>query len=259
MVLIGLVARPVTAGSMTPDIVGGEPTRVGEYPFMAAILDDSITGSDWSKQFCGGSLIAPRWVLTAAHCVDGRSAKDLAVAVGRTRLDSDQGVRVDVAAIEVHPDWHSPRFYSHDVALLRLESRAGRIDPIGLPSIARDEFEAPGTSLTVIGWGNTEPSGDARFPDGLHEVVVPAVADPSCRSVYGSSFDPPTMLCAGEKGIDSCQGDSGGPLFAEVSGEYVQVGTVSFGIGCAKRAHPGVYGEIDNSSIRSWITEISGV
>jgi secreted trypsin-like serine protease len=255
------VTAPGTAaasGGVTPLIIGGGAAQPGEYPFMAAILNESISGSDYDRQFCGGSLISAQWVLTAAHCAEGAAPSQLAVAVGRTVLSSTQGERRAVVEIRLHPQFGSPTGLAHDAALLRLAAPVS-LAPIRLATAADDALEAAGTPLTVIGWGNTRTSGQPNYPDQLMEVVVPAVSDATCAAAYGQSLDAPTMLCAGEQGKDSCQGDSGGPLFAEVAGGRVHLGIVSWGQGCAKRRFPGVYSETNNAEIRGWITQVAGV
>lgn len=260
LLLVGLV-QPVGAGR-TPDprIIGGEPTGVGEYPFMVALLLEPRGGTDFDKQYCGASLIASRWVLTAAHCVDFvESAADLSVVAARTNLDSNQGVRRAVKAFYIHPDF-DPNLLSPDVALIELKQPITGVTPIRLAGASDDRLEAAGTPLTVIGWGNTDMrTNKASFPDELREVVVPAVSDAACARVYKSFLVAATMLCAGEGGIDSCQGDSGGPLFATVGGTRIQMGIVSWGIGCGKNHFPGVYSEVNSPTIRSFIKSISGV
>ena len=242
-----------------PTIIGGEPAAPGEYPFMTAILNEQIAGNDFDKQFCGGSLIAPSWVLTAAHCVEGEAPANLAVAVGRRLLNSNEGQRRAVTAVFVHPSWGSPTSLAHDAALLQLASPVS-ITPLALAGSADDVYESEGTPLTVIGWGNTSPRGQPSYPNDLREVVVPAVSDANCVRVYGKSLDAASMLCAGAPGIDSCQGDSGGPLFATSgTGTRIQMGIVSWGNGCAKKRFPGVYAEVNSAAIRSWITQVSGV
>jgi secreted trypsin-like serine protease len=81
----------------------------------------------------------------------------------------------------------------------------------------------------------------------------------TCRGAYGTKLDAPTMVCAGAPNIDSCYGDSGGPLFATENGSRIEVGIVSWGTGCAKKRYPGVYSEVNNRDIRSWITATAGV
>lgn len=260
LVLVGLV-QPVAAGrTPEPRIIGGEPAGVGEYPFMVALLLEPRGGTDFDKQYCGGSLIASRWVLTAAHCVDFvESAADLSVVAARTHLDSTEGVRRAVKAFYIHPDF-DPNALSPDVALIELKQPIIGVAPIRLAGPSDDGLEAAGTPFTVIGWGNTDMrTNKASFPDELREVVVPAVSDARCTEVYKSFLIADTMLCAGEGGVDSCQGDSGGPLFATVGGTRIQMGIVSWGIGCAKNHFPGVYSEVNSPTIRSFITSISGV
>ncbi|HEX6380991.1 MAG TPA: serine protease [Acidimicrobiia bacterium] len=249
-------AKPVKPGA---DIIGGGPASPGEYPFVAAILDERSGGTDYTKQFCGGSLIHAEWVLTAAHCVEGADPDDLAVAVGRRLLNSNEGQRRDIAQVVVHDDFGVPTGLAHDAALLRLASPVTGITPIRLAaSTPQDDllYEQAGKLLTVIGWG-TISTKKASYPNDLREVDVPVVDDGTCRGVYGASLHAPTMVCAGAPNIDSCYGDSGGPLFDYVS--KTQVGIVSWGNGCAKRRFPGVYSEVNSGGIRSWITANTGV
>jgi secreted trypsin-like serine protease len=244
-------AKPPVPGA---DIIGGGTADSGEYPFMAALLDERFGGSDADKQFCGGSLIASTWVLTAAHCVEDASAEDLSVAIGRTLLDSNQGEKIGVESVEIHPLYNSRRL-THDVALLELEEESSAT-PIGLAGSNQNGFENDGTLLTVIGWGTTSAKM-ASFPNDLQELVVPVVGDAICSKSYKKAFDAPTMLCAGAPNIDSCTGDSGGPLFDDLT--RTQVGIVSWGRQCGHKRFPGVYSEVNNPAIRSFIQATAGV
>ena len=256
LLLTVLVQSVAAAPPRDPRILDGQPADFGEYPFMVALLYEPIEGNDFQKQYCGASLIDRFWVLTAAHCVDFLTdPTEVAVAVGRTDLDNGaQGQRVDVAEIYIHPDWDAAVF-SPDVALLRLQEPVDGITPISLAGPADDRFEAEGTLLTVIGWGNLDMRPNhAAFPNDLRELTVPIVSDATCLHAYKRSLTPDTQVCGGEKRVDSCQGDSGGPLFATEAGRRIQVGIVSWGFKCGKQHFAGVYTEVNSPTIWNFIT-----
>jgi secreted trypsin-like serine protease len=260
LLLAALVPSVAAAPKPDPRIISGEPADLGEYPFMVALLYEPINGTDFQKQYCGGSLIASRWVLTAAHCVEFLdSADQIAVAVNRTNLDSTEGVRVAVRDFYIHPDY-DPSQLSPDVALIRLARPVNDVEPIQLADAADDVYETAGTLLTVIGWGNTVTTGHPNYPDALQELQVPVVSDADCDFAYMGFLTEETQLCAGERDVDSCQGDSGGPLFATTaSGEWIQMGIVSWGFKCAKQHFPGVYTEVNSPTVRDFIADVAGV
>ena len=110
----------------------------------------------------------------------------------------------------------------------------------------------------MAGWG-TEFFGSPVIPADLKSVDVDAVADDACTTNGLMGFQPDSEICAEAIGGDSCQGDSGGPLFGTVDGRVTQVGIVSYGLGCATPQFPGVYGEVNNASIRGFIASTAGV
>ncbi len=242
-------------------IIGGTDVPNGKYPFVVALLDKRYGSSAFQSQFCGGSLIDRDTVLTAAHCVKGNVASNLRVTVGRTVLSSTQGQVRDILRINIHPRYNAST-QAYDAAVLKLSSPVTGIAPVRLPATTSNGYETPGRSLTVAGWGNTvaQPAGGsagASYPDRMREAQVPVVSDATADGIYGN-YVPSLMVAAGRTGKDTCQGDSGGPMFARVSTStgvvYYQVGITSFGVGCGAAGYPGVYAEVNNSSIRNHIT-----
>lgn len=246
---VAVTALTVLSPSSAHAVVGGTASAEGSQPFMASVQDGS------GFHFCGGSVIASTWVLTAAHCVPDGDASDLYVVTGRTDLgDTSKGQRIKVAQVFVHPAYADS---AHDAALLRLSS-ATASPAITLSGAGDDDLEVAGRPVTVAGWGDILPTLGLFATNQLQQVDLKVVSDAECGQT-NLGFDAATGVCAAELLKDSCQGDSGGPLFAVKAGRKVQVGIVSYGQSCALPRFPGVYSEINNTAIRSWITSVSGV
>jgi secreted trypsin-like serine protease len=150
---------------------------------------------------------------------------------------------------EWHPNYNPANSDAYDAAVLTLDSPVS-ISPIKLSTSKHNVLEEPGRRLTVAGWGTTSAGGSTT--DRMREVSVPLVSDAKAKASYGSQYFPQLMVAAGQKGKGSYQGDSGGPLFRPTA-PSTRVGIVSFGIGCGRANFPGVYSEVNNSSIRSFI------
>ncbi|WP_447003759.1 S1 family peptidase [Saccharothrix isguenensis] len=212
-------------------VVGGERVSIVDHPWVVYLADSG------GFQFCGGTLVAPTKVVTAAHCVVGRTLRSTRVVVGREDKTSSQGRVVRLTDIWVHSEYLTAD-QGADVAVLTLREAVGE-RPLPLAGPRDEALYAPDTRVRVLGWGRTSEQGAAsRY---LMGATVPLVADADCARVY-LQFDPAEMTCAGfpEGGVDTCQGDSGGPL---VAGEKL-IGITSWGEGCARRNRPGVYTKI---------------
>lgn len=250
-------AGPATAADPelpSPQIVGGGPADPNAYPFMVALVS-SNSNDAWAGQYCGGSLIAAEWVLTAAHCAEGSNPNSVDLVIGRYDLRSSDGERIGAAEIHIHPEYNT-RTLDNDVALIKLET-ASAVAPIGgLATSANASLWDAGTMATVMGWGFTESS--PSYPEVLYEVDVPIMSDATCTSLLGNEYFADSMLCAGEigGGVDSCYGDSGGPLVVPNGNDYVVAGIVSWGYGCADPGNPGVYSRV--AAFESWINDIVG-
>lgn len=245
-------------------IIGGFPSADGDWPWMTAILKRNVI-DPFSAQFCGGSLIRPSWVLTAAHCVHDelgnlRSPSSLDVMVGEIDLLSG-GKRIPVVRIIPYPDYRSGAVYD-DIALLQLATPAPQ-QPVRLPGLTfLAQYQVPvvpvGAIATAMGWGTTSAT-ISNYPNLLYEVDLPVVDKNTCQQAYtGLVTLKDTQLCAGfvEGGKDACQGDSGGPLVSQspaTGNKVAQIGITSFGNGCAQPDTYGVYTRV--SSYSTWITQ----
>ncbi|MGW1162388.1 S1 family peptidase [Streptomyces sp. NPDC002519] len=219
-----------TAAVAAPQpIVGGTTTTTTAYPFMMQITDAS------GNQFCGGTLVAAKKVVTAAHCMAGETAGSVRVVGGRTYLNGTNGTVSKVSKIWVNPDY-TDTSNGDDVAVLTLSSSMP-YTTASYVSSSQTGVYAAGTTARIVGWGTTSENGNSS--NQLRTATVPIVSDSSCGSSYGSDFVQSDMVCAGypSGGVDTCQGDSGGPLL--IGG--VLAGITSWGNGCAEAGYPGVY------------------
>lgn len=255
------VAQSASADAVDGDlplIVGGQDADPGEWPWQAMVLPGDY--------LCGGSLIAPDWVVTAAHCVVQENGTPFPPAQVQVVLGKHQYLAADatqqvhaVSQVIAHPSYN-PLTADHDVALLKLAAPAllnSAVQPVPLVrSPVDDALVAPGEIAWVTGWGALASGGDP--PAVLQEVDVPIVSNSACNVAYGGDITA-NMLCAGytQGGKDACQGDSGGPLVvSDGVGGWRLAGIVSWGYECAAPGFPGVYARV--SRYVAWIEAQTG-
>jgi trypsin len=236
-------------------IVGGRKTTLAEHPWQVALLAAKVP-TNTLAQFCGGSAIGDRWVLTAAHCVDGATLpEDVDVLTGTDSLVTG-GRRVRADQIAVHDNWN-PATHDFDVAIVHMVADLGRQAIAGLK--VTDADPAVGQMITVTGWGALAWQ-DAKGSKDLLLATVPYVTRDTCnqRGSYAGRITD-NMLCAGTDlgGPDACQGDSGGPATTTVAGLGTRlVGVVSWGDGCGFPKKFGIYTRV--SQIADWVAEKTG-
>ena len=288
-VVLGLLV-PATAGAtdrtVEPRVVGGSQSAIAQYPWQAAVVESSAKAPGQNaheRQFCGGSLIAPQIVITAAHCVHDNDPDcnsfvscllhdpngdhtrkvdpdDIDVVLGRTTLsDGSSGEEAPVQGLveqgNFDPAYGSHGLPNYDVAYLVLASPASA-PVIKIAGTDEDALWDPESWVEISGWGSTSETGDTV--DTLRSAAVPVTADSTCADEYGDDYDPSTMVCAGFEGggVDTCYGDSGGPLQAPLDGGgYRLVGITSWGGGCAEPGFAGVYTRVAGPAMRNLIQD----
>jgi len=248
------VAQPDTSGKIQPKIVGGSPAERGSLPWQVSI-------QTW-YHFCGGTIIGKRWILTAAHCFGRLGIEDVKVRAGEHNLEIAEGTEWSMRVVKVfnHPRYGASNL-RNDIALLKLSHDLqfdSYTQPACLPKLANENYDyAPGSDVTVSGWGRMKLSKSVFSAKVLQAVTIPLISDTACKKpdVYGNLITS-SMFCAGQLGVggvDSCQGDSGGPAVKKVNGKWTVLGITSWGSGCGAPNKPGVYTRV--ARFQQWIQD----
>ena len=250
--------------STTVGIVGGADAHIADYPWQISLLRPD--------HICGGSILNEEWIMTAAHCVDGRAPTDFQIAAGiEKRSHRSRGQVRNVVEIVVHPNYRDGRLGDYDIALLRLGTPLDLSHPhVSSIGRVRGEHAAagltdPGVTASVSGWGWRLYYGGPEFasPDHLQHVSVPIVSNETAIEINGwFRVTHRQIATSTEAGTGACLGDSGGPLVVKdpATGRFLVAGIVSWGYKCANErdedgiAHPGMYARV--SSFEHWIDDI---
>lgn len=276
LVALATLALPVSAaGAATSRIVNGEPTAAADLPFMAGLeIALEGDGDESADALCGGSLIAARWIVTAAHCL-AENAVDVGnsfAVIGATNLNAatdDQRYRWAETFV---PSGYANGNGGFDMGLVRL-ARPAPGQQLRLLRSRDSGLFGPGTSATTAGWGFTEDQTDGGMlsTSQLRAVALNIVSDLECSNAFrsagqsGDALDFATEICAIAPDRDSCNGDSGGPLFVDTGGgEPGLVGSVSFGIGngellrgdrSCNEGPPGVYAKVAGEALNTFVRD----
>ncbi|MFH8895684.1 trypsin-like serine protease [Streptomyces coeruleorubidus] len=244
--------------TIDPKVIGGNETTITSAPWMTQLhyYDDrgtSSTGDDIGF-FCGGAVVAPTKILTAAHCVKGYDwHANGAVVTGTSQLPSADGTDLHGGTVTgVWRQWNHPSYNAttidNDIAVLTLPVPV-KATPIRMTTSGDTTSYQAGTSAKVYGWGRTSSTSDA-ISETLKTATLPVQSDTTCAGAYGSDFVKGHMVCAGNPATGSdtgttsaCNGDSGGPLV--VNNRIV--GVVSWGVtDCVAKGAYSVFSKVSS-------------
>ncbi|XP_030750819.1 venom serine protease-like [Sitophilus oryzae] len=220
------------------NIVNGEETGVHEFPAMAGLVQ-----VDTGALYCGSTIISDRYLLTAAHCVYGISARNIAVLVGdhniSTGTDTPYAALYLINGYVIHPSYNFST-YENDVGIIQTSSQiitSTYVAPICLPFYYYTT-DFSGQQVTILGWGQIEFSGPTS--DTLQKANLDVISNAQCNYLVDETINN-NEICTYTSGRDSCQSDSGGPLLwtNPSIGRMFLVGIISHGRGCAF-GYPGI-------------------
>jgi secreted trypsin-like serine protease len=269
-------------------LIGGTPAKEGAWPWQVLIHIPIMKDGKQGFHRCGGSLVASRWVLTAAHCVTAQAPESVdrpGIRVVESAASPTRGAFADPSrwVMRQIEDMkladYKPQTNENDIALLQLREPL-RSKPVAMLLVPNRKLEDVPTIATVTGWGqllDVNPLADGTYvdprtgrkfrpdeldPETLMQVELPLVALSDCkaRNRNAPGVVDERNLCAGilpQGGKDSCRGDSGGPMVVDRGGgSWIQIGIVSWGVGCGRPSFPGAYTRI--SAFADWVRNAIG-
>ncbi|XP_031574197.1 chymotrypsinogen B-like isoform X2 [Actinia tenebrosa] len=230
-------------------VVNGENAQPHSWPWQISLR---VNG----RHICGGSLIRPDWVVTAAHCVDRNPRPSgYTVVVGAHTRTGSTAVQQTFRLKQLFKhEGFSMRHLRNDIALLQLNGQISASSKVNTVCLPQKGSRVPaGTGCYITGWGRTVGGGSAAGI--LQQAVLPVSNDNACvqRNGYLVPVDPKSMVCAGGQGKGGCQGDSGGPFVCNEGGRWVLRGAVSWGHSQCRTDHYTVFARV--SSFIDWINQ----
>jgi len=246
---------PLSGNEVGGLIVNGRDAANCSWPWQVA-----LTSLDSS--FCGGTIVHPEWVVSAAHCFEGNLGNDKFIVAGMHDVRVQSGgivQKIRIVEKRLHSLYNDPNGMSNDLALLRLETPLTFnecVKPACLPD-ADESLNSPpvGSECWITGWGTLRAGGAA--PNIHQEASVNILSNQECSEMQDGVDS--TMLCANGQNsdgqtTDACQGDSGGPLVCKADGKWFLHGATSWGIGCADPNFPGVWARISSPTVMAFIS-----
>ncbi|CAG9815213.1 unnamed protein product [Phaedon cochleariae] len=238
-------------------VIAGSVAKEGDYPWQAAL---KVRVKDKSAHWCGAVIISSKWVLTAAHCLQGYTKGAYVIVAGEYDTDTDSGAeqRKFIDEFFVHERFRQGHKMNNDIALVKVKGGGfvlnDDVQPICLPDPDAD-YERR-LNCTISGFGSVK-SGTSAYSHKLMAAWIPIHSRDICKMphIYGDSIAD-GMICAGflDGGVDACDGDSGGPLACLDQGVFTLYGLTSWGQHCGHANKPGVYVKV--AHYRAWIEDI---